>query len=147
MIAITNVNEAPEAFNDQAVTIDVLANDTDPVNDILRVQSVEQASHGTLEINSDGLVIYSPKSDFNGTDEFNYVVADGQGLTNRASVKVTIIPANGGPIAVGTIPNQSLDEGGEGISIDLSKHFLDVDGDVLTYSARSDLSIVRLEVT
>ena len=154
VIAITNVNEAPEAFNDQAVTIedhavtiDVLANDKDPDNDILRVQSVEQASHGALEINSDGRVIYSPKSDYHGTDEFNYVVADGQGLTNRASVKVTIIPANDGPIAVGTIPNQALDEGGKGISLDLSMYFLDVDGDVLTYSARSDLSIVQIEVT
>jgi len=154
VIEVTNINESPDAIDDEAVTmedqvitVDVLANDTDPEEDVLQVQSVEGAMHGTVDVNSDGSVMYNPKQNFHGTDIFNYVVSDGKGLTDQASVKITIIPVNDGPIAVGTIPNQVLDEGGEFVRIDLSLYFLDVDGDELSYTARSNPDVLLIEVT
>ena len=153
-IEVTDVNEAPEAADDEAVTpedeavtVDVLANDTDPEGDRLRVRSVTAAAHGAVRLLSGGHVFYAPEADFHGTDSFAYVVSDGRGLTDTATVAVTVLPVNDAPTAVGTIPDQSLDEGGAAVEVDLSPFFGDVDGDALTYGARSnDTGVVLASV-
>ena len=75
--------------------IDVIANDSDPENDF-RVTSVENGSHGTTELLADGRIVYRRGPDFDGFDEFTYVITDGFGLT--ASAKVTVL--NDAPVAV-----------------------------------------------
>ncbi len=153
-IEVTDVNEAPEAADDEAVTpedravtIDVLANDTDPEGDRLRVRSVTAAAHGAVRLLSGGHIFYAPEANFHGADSFTYVASDGRGLTDTASVAVTVLPVNDPPTAVGTIPDQDLDEGGAAVEVDLSPFFGDVDGDALTYGARShDTGVVRASV-
>ena len=103
-IGVTDVNEAPEAADDEAVTpedeavtIDVLANDTDPEGDRLRVRTLSAPAHGTARLAEGGRVIYTPEADFHGVDSFTYVVSDGGGLTDSASVEVTVLPVNDAP--------------------------------------------------
>ena len=153
-VEVTDVNEAPEAADDEAVTpedeavtVDVLANDTDPEGNRLRVQTVSAATHGTTRLAAGGRVTYMPEADFHGLDSFTYVASDGRGLTDTASVEVTVLPVNDAPTAVGSIPDQVLDEGGGGVRVGLSPFFGDVDGDALTYRARSsDTGVVLAEV-
>ena len=153
-VEVTDVNEAPEAMDDvavtpedKAVTIDVLANDTDPEGDRLSVRSVTAAAHGAVRLVSGGIVMYTPEADFHGADSFTYVASDGRGLRDTATVAVTVLPVNDPPMAVGTIPDQTLDEGGGAVHVDLSPYFGDVDGDALTYGARSnDTGVVEASV-
>ncbi len=155
VVEVTDVNEVPEAADDEAVTsedesttVDVLANDTDPEGGLLRVQSVTAAAHGTTRLALGGRVIYTPESDFHGADSFTYVASDTQGLTDTASVEVTVLPVNDAPTAVGTIPDQVLDEGGGAVHVGLSSYFGDVDGDTFTYGAwSSDTSVVLASVS
>ena len=155
VIEVTDVNEHPVAVDDEArtiedeaVTVDVLANDMDPDGDLLHVESVSAASNGAVSRAPDGGVTYTPAADFHGTDTFTYVVSDGEGLTATATVTVTVLPVNDAPVAVGTIPDQMLDEGGAAVDVDLSPYFNDVDGDVLTYTAQtSDAEIVTVTTT
>ena len=144
VVEVVNVNEPPEAEDDeaatnedQAVAVAVLANDTDPDGDGLRVESVSAAGHGTARIASDGGVRYTPAPDYHGMDRFTYVVADGDGLTATAAVEVTIAPVNDAPSAVGVIPDQTLDEGGDASALDVGQYFEDIDGDALSYRASS----------
>ena len=52
--------------------------------------------------------------------------------------EITITPpANRAPEAVGTIPDQTLAEDGNALSVDVAQYFSDPDGDSLTWSARS----------
>ena len=149
-IRITDVNEAPTANRDSArtredepVVIGVLANDTDPEADALRVESVSEPSHGAARITPDGRVEYTPDADFHGTDGFSYVVADEGGRTATGEVEVTVVAANDPPAAVGTIPDQALEAGGGAVTVDLAAYFEDADGEALAFRAvSSDTAVV-----
>ncbi|OZB16213.1 MAG: hypothetical protein B7X55_08320, partial [Rhodobacterales bacterium 34-62-10] len=56
---------------DAPVVIDVLGNDTDPNGDPLTVTGAT-APNGTVAINPDGTLTYTPDPDFNGPDEISY---------------------------------------------------------------------------
>ena len=99
-LTINSVNDAPVAVDDTAqtiegvaVTVSVLANDSDVDADTLSVSAVSTPGHGTAVI-SDGAttVIYTPGSGYSGPDSFTYTVTDGQGGTATATVSVTVLP-------------------------------------------------------
>ena len=94
------VNHAPVANNDsawtttgQAVTVSVLANDTDADSDTLSVTSVTQGTSGAVVKNSDGTATYTPRAGFTGTDSFSYSISDGHGGTASATVATTTAAA------------------------------------------------------
>ena len=154
VVTVTNVNERPEAEDDtaetpedMAVTVDVLANDTDPDGDSLRVESVSAPEHGTTRIAAGGGVLYTPEANYHGADRFTYVATDPEGETASAAVEVTVLSVNDAPEAVGTMPDQPLDEGGGSVDVELAPYFEDVDGDELAYRAASsntDVATVRV---
>ncbi len=155
-VTVTPVNDAPKAADDQATTaedeaveIPVLDNDVDLDGDRLQVRSVSPPGHGAAEVAADGTqVSYVPDPNYHGTDRFTYVVADAGGLTDTATVEVTVTPVNDGPAAVGAIPDQLMDEGEDGVTVELTPFFTDLDGDPLTFSAEtSNADVVTAAVT
>ncbi|MYC99303.1 MAG: tandem-95 repeat protein [Gammaproteobacteria bacterium] len=144
-VTVTPVNDAPEAADDQATTredkaieIPVLDNDADLDGDRLRVRSVSPAGHGAAEVAGGGThVSYIPDPNYHGPDRFTYVVADMDGLADTATVEVTVVPVNDGPAVVGAIPDQLLDEGADGVAVDLTPFFTDLDGDPLAFTAET----------
>ena len=147
-------NRPPTAVDDQASTaedtpvlIDVVANDTDPDGDALRVVAVMAPAHGTTTVVAGGLR-YVPAPDYNGPDRFTYRVADSDGETAAAAVTVAVVPVNDAPVAVGSIPNQRLEEGGPPATLEVAPYFEDADDAVLTYTAASsDPSVTTVTVT
>ena len=142
-MTVLPVNDAPEAVDDEAetledeaVVVDVLVNDTDADGDPIRVVSVGPAGHGATTM-APHRVRYSPDPNWHGTDRFVYTIADPDGLTATATVTMTVLPVNDAPEAAGVIPDQALEEGGAPVTVDLTPYFTDVDGDVLTYTAVS----------
>ena len=90
-------NRAPVAVNDTAstrpanpVTINVLANDSDPDGDALTVTAVTDPPNGTATINPDNTVTYRPSCGFTGSDSFFYTIEDPSGLSDSALVSVTV---------------------------------------------------------
>ncbi|MCS0048817.1 tandem-95 repeat protein [Vibrio antiquarius] len=71
------------------VTVYVLANDTDPDNDTLKLVSV-QAQYGQVVMNADQSVTYTPTSGFEGNDVLTYIIQDSQGLQDTGKVIVTV---------------------------------------------------------
>jgi hypothetical protein len=95
-VTVTPANDPPDARDDTArtvqgvpVTIPVLANDIDIDGDPLTVTAVTPGSNGTVVINADNTVTYTPNAGFFGTDTFTYTVSDGM-LTDTASVTVVV---------------------------------------------------------
>ncbi|MCA9010427.1 MAG: tandem-95 repeat protein [Planctomycetaceae bacterium] len=99
---VVNMNDAPVS-NSDAYTIDadtilivsspgILANDSDIDGDALTAVLVAGPSNGTLTLNSDGSLIYTPATGFSGSDSFTYVANDGFLDSNEATVFITVNP-------------------------------------------------------
>lgn len=69
----------------------VLANDTDPDGDSLTASIVSQPSDGSVTFNNDGSFVYTPDTDFFGSDSFTYQASDGLATSNVATVTVNVI--------------------------------------------------------
>ncbi len=100
-------NTAPTALDDvastprgQAVSIDVLANDSDPDGDALSITTLGQPANGSVSLVA-GKVNYTPAAGFSGADSFNYTISDGQGHSASANVQVTVTASPpAGPVDV-----------------------------------------------
>ena len=91
-------NRAPIAVNDsattttnQAVTIDVLQNDTDADANPLSVTAVGAAAHGAVVRNQNGTLTYTPATGYVGSDLFTYTISDGKGGTASGSVTLSVV--------------------------------------------------------
>lgn len=77
----------------------VLANDTDVEDDLLTSAIVSGPSNGSLTLNRDGSLNYTPNPHFNGVDSFTYRANDGTADSNIATVNITVNPVNDPPTA------------------------------------------------
>ena len=93
------MNDVVETQEDQLIIIDVLGNDTDSDNDALTISSAFSVN-GTLVINEDGTISYTPNENYNGLDTITYEVSDGNGGFDTAIVTVNVVAVNDAPNAV-----------------------------------------------
>ncbi len=134
-------NPAPIA-NDDGFTTDedtalsgsVGSNDSDADGDLIVYTQLTNPANGAVVFGTNGSFTYTPAADFHGTDSFDYQMTDADGLTSIATVTITVDPANDAPVVASPLADQaSVDS--EVISLDVSSHFNDVDGDTLVFSA------------
>ena len=119
-VVITAANPAPAAADDvastavnQPVVIGVLANDADPDHDVLTVTATSTPAHGTVAINPNGAVTFTPHAGFTGTDTFTYSVTDANGASKTATVTVNI----GNPGSLAAAPGIAAVSGVDGAPI------------------------------
>lgn len=143
-ITILKASDSPVALDDEVevdedeeLIVDVLANDhdidfdpdlnLDPDQVALKLLEIGLGTpkHGTVVLVNNTLK-YTPKAHFNGTDEVSYVVVDEDGNTDEAVLKITILPVNNAPIAVGD--EFEIDEDQE-ILLDVLNNDEDIDFD------------------
>ena len=96
----TTTNSQPVAVGNSAttasntpVTINVVANDSDPDGDPLTVTGTTAPAHGTAVVNANNTVTYTPATGYTGPDSFTYAISDGRGGTASATVSITVNPA------------------------------------------------------
>ena len=98
-LSVTPVNDPPVAGDDLAstpintpVTVAVLGNDTDPDGDVLTVSNPKLANPalGTVTLNPDGTLTFTPVSTTTGPVIITYTVTDPNGGTDTATVTVNV---------------------------------------------------------
>jgi gliding motility-associated-like protein len=98
-ITIRNVNDPPVAVDDYDTTlvnypiiIDILKNDYEPDGDSMTLKLLGMPKFGSIEVNEDNRVTYSPDYNFMGIDFFTYVLYDDAipPLTDTALVTVMV---------------------------------------------------------
>jgi uncharacterized repeat protein (TIGR01451 family) len=138
-IDVAGANDAPTPANDRAATdedeavvIDVLANDDDPDGssdlDPATVAVVSGPTHGTVTVDpATGEITYTPDPDYDGPDSFTYQICDVSGECSTATVSVGVAgvpdPPVGGKDTVTT-------KAGQAVTIDVLGNDTDADGDL-----------------
>jgi VCBS repeat-containing protein len=146
-ITVGAVNDAPTAADDAystgedtALTVDppgVLANDSDLDGDSLHTVVGSAPSHGTLTLDADGSFLYTPASDYNGSDSFTYRANDGALASNLATVTITITATNDGPTAAADAYTTAEDTALTVAAPGVLANDTDPDGDTLSAVAGS----------
>ncbi|MGS0692926.1 beta strand repeat-containing protein [Shewanella sp. 30m-9] len=124
---------------DTATNINVLGNDSfEGSNPVVTIDS--QPANGTVTVNADGTVTYTPNDNYNGDDSFTYTVTSG-GVSETATVEVNVTPANDAPTVEADISDQVLPEDFDEYTLDLNAAFSDVEDSQLTYSVSGNSNI------
>jgi len=110
----------------QAIVIDVLANDTDADQDTLTL-GVVSANFGVVSITADNQIAYQSANNFVGQDTVAYSLSDGNGGTASSMVDVTVY-VNDAPIA---LDDTTSTDDRTAIVIDVLANDTDADGDSL----------------
>ena len=111
----SNVSFAPDVISDELATAEDVAAVFDVlVNDIPRTVAINPGSlvimagpaHGTLFLESNGLITYTPAADYNGPDAFTYKVANVNGFADAnysevATASITVTEVNDAPVISG----------------------------------------------
>lgn len=104
-VEIAPVPDSPRAGPDHVVIdedtraeIDVLANDSDPDDEPLRLLEFVQPENGSVSSPGAGVLVYQPKEHYFGTDQFTYLVSDGTSST-EGTVEIIVKPVNDPPVA------------------------------------------------
>ncbi|MBK8815152.1 MAG: tandem-95 repeat protein [Methylococcaceae bacterium] len=145
--AATALNSPPTVKDEFLLTvvdtpilmIPVLANDIDINGDLLTITSISSPTTqgGTVVINPDGTLSYTPAAGFVGVDSFTYTVSDGK-ATAIGTVSVTVNAlTNHIPIAVDDVATTNEDT-----SVPIDVLFNDTDDD--SGPGHSELSIVSV---
>ena len=119
-----------------AAEIEVLTNDTDSDGDSVAVLSINtDAEHGTVAL-TNGKIFYAPSANYNGTDSFTYIVKDGQGGRDEATVAITVTSVNDAP----TLINDTItvDAGSSANVFSVLDNDSDIDADDLSISSITD---------
>ena len=135
-ISAETVNTPPVALQDaftthedEALTMNVLANDQDAEGSTLTVDNFSPTANGTLTLQDDGQFLYEPNPNFNGEDKFSYQASDGNGgLSDLTLVDIEVLPVNDAPIALADERSTNEDTP---LTIQILSNDSDVDGDVL----------------
>lgn len=129
-IANPDVTNTPE---DTAINIPVLPNDTDADGDPLTVTTATvPPAQGTVVINPDNTLTFTPAQNFTGIATINYTINDGNGGTDSTTVTVTVTPVNDAPIAVDNSASTPEDQP---IVIAILTNDSDPEGDPLTVTS------------
>ncbi len=86
-------DDASVTDEDTPVTISILGNDFDPntSGDLTVTSILVNPSNGTVAINSDGTITYTPNTGFSGTDQLTYIVCNSiYQVCDTAVVDITV---------------------------------------------------------
>ncbi|MEC7765239.1 MAG: Ig-like domain-containing protein [Pseudomonadota bacterium] len=134
------VNDSASTYEGDPVTVSVLNNDSDKDGDALKIVGTGNAGHGTVTVNDNGTVTYTPDDGYTGNDSFTYTISDGNGGTDTATVCVYVkCDPNGGdnenPDAVDDATNTTIDDP---VTINLLGNDSDPDGDTISIIGGTD---------
>ncbi|MCX8879798.1 tandem-95 repeat protein, partial [Vibrio parahaemolyticus] len=123
------VADSVTVVEDTPTIIKVLGNDTFEGDDkVVSLDTNNGPANGTVSINPDGSVTYTPNDNYHGTDSFTYIVTSG-GVSESTTVSVDVTPVNDAPVAKDDIATTQEDTA---VTIDVLSNDTDVDGDKLS---------------
>ncbi|WP_310649137.1 tandem-95 repeat protein [Vibrio parahaemolyticus] len=126
--------DSTNVVEDTPTIINVLGNDTFEGKDkVVSLDAENGPKNGTVIVNNDGTVTYTPNDNYVGKDTFTYIVTSG-GVSESTTVEVNVTPVNDAPVAKDDIATTQEDTA---VTIDVLPNDTDVDGDKLSIESAS----------
>ncbi|MDF4650552.1 tandem-95 repeat protein, partial [Vibrio parahaemolyticus] len=114
--------------------IKVLGNDTFEGDDkVVSLDTNNGPANGTVSVNPDGSVTYTPNDNYYGADSFTYIVTSG-GVSESTTVSVDVTPVNDAPVAK---DDTAITDEDTPVTIDVLPNDTDIDGDKLSIQSAS----------
>ena len=134
---------------DGELTISVarlLSNDLD--GDRMVLAQTFDAQNGTVELLSNGDIVFRPTADFNGLAQFTYAANTPEGGRAEAVVYINVTPENDDPVARDDRDFVGLEDQPFTISLaELVADDIDIDGDSLTITSVTGTADVQVSLT
>ncbi|HBC3451128.1 TPA: tandem-95 repeat protein, partial [Vibrio parahaemolyticus] len=128
------VADSARVVEDTPTIIKVLGNDTFEGDDkVVSLDTNNGPANGTVSVNPDGSVTYTPNDNYHGEDTFTYIVTSG-GVSESAIVEVNVTPVNDAPVAK---DDTAITDEDTPVTIDVLSNDTDVDGDKLSIESVS----------
>ncbi|WP_140284493.1 tandem-95 repeat protein, partial [Vibrio parahaemolyticus] len=128
------VADKATVVEDTSTIIKVLGNDTfEGTDKVVSLDTNNGPANGTVSVNPDGSVTYTPNDNYHGADSFTYIVTSG-GVSESTTVSVDVTPVNDAPVAKDDIATTQEDTA---VTIDVLPNDSDVDGDKLSIESAS----------
>ncbi len=128
------VADKATVVEDTSTVIKVLGNDTfESDGKVVSLDTNNGPANGTVSVNPDGSVTYTPNDNYQGTDSFTYIVTSG-GVSESTTVSVDVTPVNDAPVAKDDIATTQEDTA---VTIDVLPNDTDADGDKLSVESAS----------
>ncbi len=132
-VTVAPVNDAPaavplavETAEDSPVNVTLTGTDAD--GDALSALVLTLPAHGTLTGTLPDL-IYTPDTNWHGSDSFTFAVTDGPAVSEPAMVALTVTSVNDAPVA-----SSLAFQGTEDAALPVTLTATDADGDALTFT-------------
>ena len=141
-VIVTPVNDLPTAVDDtyqidedQAIPLDVLANDYDTEDATLTIVEISDCLNGGTVTTNNGQILYTPVENYYGPDSFEYTLSDSNNGLATATVTLDIISVNDYPEAA---DDQASTNEDNSVNINVLANDNDNDNDSLTITDATD---------
>nr|WP_241746862.1 tandem-95 repeat protein [Vibrio parahaemolyticus] len=126
--------DSADVVEDTPTIINVLGNDTfESTDKLVSLDAENGPKNGTVIVNNDGTVTYTPDDNYVGKDTFTYVVTSG-GVSESTTVEVNVTPVNDAPVAK---DDTAITDEDTPVTIDVLPNDNDIDGDKLSIQSAS----------
>ncbi|MBE3736669.1 tandem-95 repeat protein [Vibrio parahaemolyticus] len=126
--------DSTNVVEDTPTIINVLGNDTfEGDGKVVSLDTNNGPANGTVSVNPDGSVTYTPNDNYQGTDSFTYIVTSG-GVSESTTVSVDVTPVNDTPVAK---DDTAITDEDTPVTIDVLPNDNDIDGDKLSIQSAS----------
>ncbi|HHG3052944.1 TPA: tandem-95 repeat protein, partial [Vibrio parahaemolyticus] len=128
------VADKATVVEDTSTIIKVLGNDTfEGDGKVVSLDANNGPVNGSVSVNPDGSVTYTPNDNYHGIDSFTYIVTSG-GVSESTTVNVDVTPENDAPVAK---DDTAITDEDTPVTIDVLPNDSDVDGDKLSIESAS----------
>ncbi|MBE4498138.1 tandem-95 repeat protein, partial [Vibrio parahaemolyticus] len=128
------VADTATVVEDTPTIIKVLGNDTfEGDGKVVSLDANNGPANGSVSVNLDGSVTYTPNDNYHGIDSFTYIVTSG-GVSESTTVNVDVTPENDAPVAK---DDTAITDEDTPVTIDVLPNDTDADGDKLSVESAS----------
>ncbi|EIA1493776.1 tandem-95 repeat protein, partial [Vibrio parahaemolyticus] len=126
--------DSADVVEDTPTIINVLGNDTfESTDKVVSLDAENGPKNGTVIVNNDGTVTYTPDDNYVGEDTFTYIVTSGE-VSESTTVSIDVTPENDAPVAK---DDTAITDEDTPVTIDVLPNDTDVDGDKLSVESAS----------